>query len=97
MNFHAQAVEKLGLLDGRETRAMSGHHGVGGEVSTRIGTIEWFSLAGETFESPMTLFNVGEDYEGDPYALGIVGNGVLGRFRVVFDFTGERVAFLAKP
>lgn len=55
MTRHAPAVERLGLLAGRETRE-SRSGGVGGSRPSRKGKLAWFELADRRFESPEVEF-----------------------------------------
>ena len=93
--FHSEAVERLALLDGRETLARS-MEGAGGEFTTRSGLIDWFEVAGHRTADVPALFNVGEDGEADPYSLGFVGAAVLEPFELVFDYAGGRVGFVPR-
>lgn len=93
VTIHAPAVERFGLLAGRETRGgRSG--GVGGSRPSRRGKITWFELAGRRFESPEVEFaGAGEGAFSDVYTLGNIGAGFLKAFRIVFDYGNKRVAF----
>ena len=93
--FHAAAVERLSLLDGRETAAI-GRRGPGGNVAMRAGRLEWFELAGERRTAVTALFSVGPDGEDDPYTLGFLGAGVLGDTEVVYDYSRRRIAFVPR-
>ena len=92
VTFHAPAVARLGLLQGRELqRAKTG--GVGGLGDVLMGTLEWFELGGRRFDSPTVGFSR-TDIGGlaDPYTLGNLGQGLLSSFRLVFDYSNERFA-----
>lgn len=93
VSIHAPAVERLGLLAGRETReSLSG--GVGGSRASRQGKLAWFELAGHRFENPEVEFaGAGEGAFSDVYATGNIGGGFLKTFRIVFDYHNKRVAF----
>ncbi len=91
--FHAAAVERLALLDGRETVEASGG-GPGGDVAMRIGELEWFELAGTRRTAVPAVFSVGADGEDDPYTLGFLGAGILGTVDVVYDYGRRRIAFV---
>lgn len=93
VSIHAPAVERLGLLAGRETRE-SRSGGVGGSRASRQGKLAWFELAGHRFESPEVEFaGAGEGAFSDIYATGNIGAGFLKAFRIVFDYSNKRVAF----
>lgn len=93
VTIHAPAVQRFGLLAGRETReARSG--GVGGTRPSRKGKLAWFELAGHRFESPEVEFaGAGEGAFSDMYTLGNIGAGFLKEFRIVFDYGNKRIAF----
>jgi hypothetical protein len=93
VSFHAPAVERHGLLAGRETR---GSHatGVGGSQASREGRLAWFELAGQRFESPEVEFSAArEGAFSDAYTAGNIGAGFLREFRIVFDYANKRIAF----
>jgi hypothetical protein len=94
VSFHAPAVRALGLLDGRAvTTGSSG--GVGGTAETKDGTLEWFELAGERFDSPRVQFSLAEHGAfTDRYTLGNIGQSFLAPFRIVLDYPGDRIAFV---
>ena len=93
VSIHAPAVERFGLLAGRETtESRSG--GVGGSRPSRRGKLAWFELAGHRFESPEAEFaGAGEGAFADVYTVGNIGAGFLKAFRIVFDYGNKRVAF----
>ncbi len=91
--FHAPAVKRLGLLDGRETK-QSVHGGVGGVIQARSGKLGWFEIGGRRFEPLEAQFSLAESGAfTDPYTAGNVGGDVLSRFRIVFDYPRKRIAF----
>jgi hypothetical protein len=83
--FTSAWVERLDLLDGRQTEDAEGH-GIGGPIAVKIGTLDWIEVAGHRIENPRVGFSVGEDHEDDPYYQGVLGNPVLGQFRMVLDY-----------
>ena len=92
VTIHAPAVERFGLLAGRETRE-SRSGGVGGSRPARRGKLAWFELAGHRFESPEVEFaGAGEGAFSDVYTIGNIGAGFLKAFRIVFDYGNKRVA-----
>jgi hypothetical protein len=92
--LHTPFVEKWKLLEGRETTASSST-GLGGVVSARTGTIEWFELGSHRFDKPTVVFSTAATGSfADPYLAGNIGIDVLKSFTVVLDFTGSRVALL---
>ncbi len=94
--FHAPTVQRLRLLEGRETRsAQSG--GVGGLTQLKAGRIEYFTLGGRRFENPLVQFS--EAQKGaftEAYTAGNVGTGFLGQFRLVLNYPERKIAFLPK-
>jgi hypothetical protein len=92
--FHTPAVERLKLLEGRSTRAMS-IGGVGGTVEAQVGKVGGFRPAGRTVGDATALFVTGKAGAlTDPYTLGTFGTGLLGPARVVFDYPHSRVAIV---
>jgi hypothetical protein len=95
MAFHAGAVKKWNLLEGRATQ-VSIAGGVGGMQAIRAGKIAWFELAGHRFESLDVGFYTGAggafaDHDLD----GNLGLDLLGKFRLIFDYRASRLAFAA--
>ncbi len=96
IGFHQPTVEKLGLLNSRQTRPQASR-GVGGVNYGRRGRLAWFDLAGNRItDAPAVFFGPrdGVEYDADMY--GMIGSRVLSRFVVVFDYAGSRVAFLPR-
>lgn len=94
--FHAPTVERLGLLEGRDT-APTQAAGVGGVVAARTGMLKSFTFAGHEYTSFAAQFAT--ERKGafaDAYTDGNIGGVVLNPFRVVFDYPRRRVAFLGK-
>ena len=92
--FHSPAVEKLKLLDHRETSAV-GMAGVGGTSDARMGKLAWFELGGHRFEAVDAVFSQAKTGAfADRYLTGNIGQDLMEPFTVVFDFGGSRVAFL---
>lgn len=93
VSFHAPAVQRLSLLEGRETRSSSSG-GVGGRVATRSGEIEFFELGGHTFETPDVEFAVeAVGAFSDEFTTGNIGTEFLRPFRLYFDYPNRRVLF----
>lgn len=94
--FHAPSVERLGLLEGRETSAAMSA-GVGGAVAARAGVLGSLVFAGRAFENlPVQFATVRKGAFADAYTDGNIGGQVLGPFRAVFDYPHRRAAFLAR-
>lgn len=96
LTFHAPAVKSMNLKAGRKlirTRTS----GVGGIGNAWRGPLEWLELAGLRFENLTVEFADGElGSFADVYTLGNLGQGLLSQFRIVFDYTGERVALVPR-
>jgi hypothetical protein len=94
--LHYQVVADLELLKGRETRAeQSG--GVGGTVATRLGKLASFRLGTLDFgaiEAGFSLQDTGAF--GDDYVFGNVGGKLFEPYRLVFDYTHERLGFVPR-
>jgi hypothetical protein len=91
VDFTKHFHERNGLLRNRETSAM-GVAGSGGEFAVQVGRVSAFRLAGELFEDLEVAFRTGGiSREG---SAGTVGRDVLNRFTMVFDYPGQRLAFL---
>lgn len=97
VTFHAPAVRKYRLLEGRETsNTMLG--GVGGMIQAKAGKIKYFEVGGRRIEEPTVTFAISDDTAfGDPYLAGNLGTAFLDRFTVVFDYVNQRIAFVDKP
>jgi hypothetical protein len=94
LTLHTPFVEKWKLLEGRETKASSST-GLGGTVTARTGTIDWFEFGSHRFDNPTVVFSTATiGTFTDPYLAGNIGIEVLKSFTVVLDFTGSRAAFL---
>jgi Aspartyl protease len=93
VTFHAPAVAKEHLLDGRKTTpAQNG--GVGGNSDALIGSIEWFELAGHRFDHPEAVFSLAKvGAFADAYNVGNLGQALMKPFTVYFDFGHRQVAF----
>ena len=94
VTFHAPAVDRLQLLEGRKVQQAQAM-GVGGAGKTFRGTIAWFELGGHRFDNPTVGFSrVESGAFRDPYTLGNLGQEFLAPFRLVFDYPRQRIAFV---
>jgi len=93
VTMHVPAVERLGLLEGRDVQR---HNSQAGEIA--IGQARWFELAGHRFESPAVMFATGRDRSPfqDRETLGNIGLGFMAPFRMVFDYANRRVAMVER-
>ncbi len=88
--FHAPAVHRLGLTEGRDTTPLNL-----AQQEAAEGRIAWFELAGKRWENPHVMFALGEDGPlSDSWTLGNIGNGFMRSFRIVFDYRRARIAFV---
>ena len=94
--FHSPAVRQFDLLAGRETTPVQAT-GAGGPIDLRIGSIDWFEIAGHRTDKPQVFFCM--DQSGalaDGNSLGNLGGGVLSPFILVFDYQGKRISFVRR-
>ena len=96
VTFHHAAVERWGLLDGRET-ATSRHGGVGGFRAIATGELDWFELAGRRFEP------IDAAFEPEPSTLwssacvsGTLGGALISPFTMVLDHVHRKIAFVPR-
>ena len=96
VTFHTPIVESLHLLDHRQT-STANEAGVGGTVEARLGHVDWFELGGRRFQKVEATFSLAKSGAfADKYLAGNIGQDLMEPFKVVFDFGGSRVAFLAR-
>ena len=90
--FHAPAVRRLGLIEGRDVTPNNL-----AQQEAANGSIGWFELSGRRWENPDVVFALGEDGPfSDPYTVGNIGTGFMKAFRIVFDYRRARIAFVPK-
>ncbi|MBL8747314.1 MAG: aspartyl protease family protein [Phycisphaerae bacterium] len=96
LTVHADAVERFGLLDGRETQeAKLG--GVGGFVSARRGVLSVVEFGGtrhENIEATFALEN--KAAFADPYVIGNVSGTMLAEYTLVLDYGNGRAALVRR-
>jgi hypothetical protein len=94
VSFTAHSVERFGLLEGREVRdGKSG--GVGGMRPEKRGTVTSFTLAGREHRDVPAQFKLPakeRTADEDRSIVGVIGGGLLRKYRVVLDYAGERIA-----
>ena len=96
LTFHAPAVQKMHMLEGRETTPAE-MAGVGGSTEARAGNLAWFELGGHRFKNISVVFSLAKTGAfADHYFTGNIGQDLMEPFTVVFDFGGSRVAFLPR-
>ncbi|HKB16140.1 MAG TPA: aspartyl protease family protein, partial [Planctomycetota bacterium] len=95
--FHAPAVERLKLLEGRPVRSARAA-GAGGLFEIRMGSVSSFELGGRTFEETPAIFALrGAGALDDPTTEGTIGAPLLANFHTVFDYRRARIAFVPEP
>jgi predicted aspartyl protease len=96
VTFNAGAVERLGLLVGRETKPVQ-VGGVGGTRTIRAGELAWFELAGHR-RSPLEAAFEPEPGPQDlsAHVAGTLGGGLLTPFTLVLDLPARRIAFVPR-
>ena len=78
------------LVESSGRTESSGRRGVGGDTQTKIGRVPRFRLGSRMIEKPLTNFFL----EGSPVSDGLAGHigmDVFGRFKVIFDYSRERM------
>jgi hypothetical protein len=94
--FHAPAVERYKLLEGRTTTERRGR-GIGGTVVHQRGVLEWFEFGGHRFDQLRVSFHANPDVAADIRLTGNIGTRLFSRFVMVFDYTRQRMAFVDRP
>jgi len=85
-------TEKRGLLPPDEQTTPFELCGIGGGSKARIGTLESLRLGSTDVKAPVTIFSQAADgtlSRGD--FDGMIGNAILRRFNVVFDYSSSRM------
>jgi Aspartyl protease len=90
--LHRPFVEKNGLLPPDSESTPFEVCGIGGGSMSRMGKLESLRLGSLDVKSPVTLFSqakdgnlISTDYDG------VIGNAILRRFNVVFDYSPSRM------
>lgn len=96
VTFHAPAVEKLKLLEGRETTPTK-MGGVGGFVEGRAGKLAWFEIGGKRHENVQVSFATqSKGAFANPYVTGNLGGGFIKPFNLILDYQGGRIAYVER-
>jgi len=94
--FFDTAVEQFDLLADRRTRGRRILN-FGGSTQVREGPLDWFQL-GETRIDDIQAAHFATGpvriYLGPDNVMGFVGMNLMNRFRVVFDYSNNRIAFI---
>ena len=92
--FHAPAVEKFKLLDGRATAPIK-VGGVGGTLDAKYGPLAWFEVGGQRLEKLPAIYLARHEGALDQtYVAGTFGTGILKGMKIVFDYPHRRIAFV---
>jgi Aspartyl protease len=96
VTFNALAVERMRLLEGRETRPAA-LRGVGGTLQVQTGTLGWFEIGGYRFLRPRVNFATGRQgaFAGS-YLCGNIGGVFLAPFLLVLDYGRSRIALVPR-
>jgi predicted aspartyl protease len=96
ITIHAPAVEKLKLLEGRETKAsMTG--GVGGMHAARSGSLKELTICGQTIrEVPAIFATTSKAGPSESELQATIGVGVLKRFQCVVNYRDKSIALLPR-
>lgn len=94
LTFHAPTVERMKLLDDRQTTdAKLG--GVGGQIKAKAATLDWFTIGGQRLEKIAVTYALeNKGSFANPDIDGNIGAGILRNFKLVFDYPHERMAFI---
>ena len=93
---NAPTVQKLKLLDGRETRPAT-FGGVGGMRAARRGAVKQLTICGHRIDDVATTFSQADKGAlADDDLQGTLGVGVLKQFRCVFNYKDQQVALLPR-
>lgn len=96
VSFHVPAVQKLKLLENRETTPTV-QGGVGSMVAARAGQLAWFEIAGRRHEKVDVVFSTaGKGAFADAYTAGNLGGGFLSDFRLIMDYQNGRIAYVPR-
>ena len=94
--FNGPAVERLSLLEGRDTKKAQ-IDVPGGMMGVEIGEVHGFELAGHVFGSLGAIFPTETTGAfADREALGNLGQECFAPFRVRFDYARKRAAFMKR-
>ena len=86
----SEFVNSNHLLESTGNTADSGRRGLGGDAQTKIGRVPKFRLGNSVIERPLSNFFLEGSPVGDGLA-GHIGMQVLRRFKVIFDYSRERM------
>lgn len=94
--FNTPCVERLGLLDNRETQSIQAG-GIDGEFTIERGEIDWIEFGGRRFNAvPAEFSTLKAGVLADPFTAGIICNNLLKSFKIVLDYPNNRIGFVIK-
>ena len=94
VDFFSPAVTKYDLLKDRKVNAvMTG--GAGGASESKTGELDWFTFGPKKFNKPHVGFQITtKGGFASPFVDGNIGMGFMGRFRMILDYQGSRLALI---
>ena len=97
VDFFSPAVKEYQLESDQKLLSRT-TGGAGGAAESRVGKVAWFQVAGFKIKEPTVGFqDVSKGVFASPYQVGNVGDGFLGRFKLVFDYSQNRIGFIRLP
>ncbi len=96
VEFFEHTVKQYDMLRDRKTRGRTVLR-FGGQTWVRQGKLAWFEMGGQRMNEIDAHFDTQPLplYPGSPETRGIVGRQLLEAFRVIFDYSNRRIAFIA--
>ncbi len=92
--FHSPAVDRMHLLEGRETKPVA-VQGASGSVDSMVGKVSWIDIAGQRKTDVRAMFVTGKSGAlADPHTLGTFGGILLAPKKLVFDYGRRRMAVI---
>jgi Aspartyl protease/PDZ domain len=100
--INPEVTERESLASAFPRTLVGRSRGVGGDLKTRIGRGESFSLGAMTFSKPIVIMPEPGGHISTRGSIGNIGGQVLGRCRVTFDYSRSTIRFepdsaFAKP
>ena len=88
--FHTHLVDRLNMIEDREVEEQDIGVGV-----VAFGQLDWIEVAGQRFEDVLAGFSrATEGPFADVNTAGNIGVGLLGSYKLVFDYQNARLAFV---
>lgn len=93
VDINSKFSKEQKLLEGRKTVEETVSSS-GGDFKNALGSLEWFELAGHTFNNPKVSFRLaGVGYEAEGVT-GVIGRVFMRPFTIVLDYPQRRIAFI---